>query len=149
MLNKIILQGRLTANPELRHTQGGVATSTFRLACERDFADRNGSRQADFISVVAWRQAAEFVCRYFTKGSMILVEGRIQTRDYTDSSGSRRYVTEVIAECVHFAASRREGGSRESSSQQAETAQQPPAPQYSYQQTELTELDTDDGELPF
>ena len=92
MLNKIFLQGRLVADPELRHTQSGVAVASFRLAVDRDFKDREtGEQKADFINVVAWRQTAEFVSRYFTKGRMAVVEGRLQMRDYTDRDGNRRH----------------------------------------------------------
>lgn len=111
MLNRAILQGRLVADPELRHTQSGTAVATFRIACDRDFKSKDPNAQnADFINIVAWRNNAEFISRYFTKGSMILVDGRIQTRDYTDNNGQRRYVTEVVADNVNFAGSRRESG---------------------------------------
>lgn len=109
MLNKAILQGRLVANPELRHTQSGVAVASFRIACNRDYQSKDPNAQtADFINIVAWRSTGEFVSKYFTKGSMILIEGRIQVRDYTDNNGQKRYVTEVVADSVHFAASKRE-----------------------------------------
>lgn len=111
MLNRAILQGRLVADPELRRTQSGVAVVSFRIACDRDYKSKDPNAQnADFINIVAWRQTAEFISRYFTKGSMILVDGRIQARDYTDNNGNRRYITEVVAENVNFAASRRESG---------------------------------------
>lgn len=110
MLNKIFLQGRLVADPELRHTQNGVAVASFRLAVDRDFKDREtGERKADFINVVAWRQTAEFVSRFFTKGRMAIVEGKLQTREYTDRDGNRRYATEVVADNVYFGDSRRDG----------------------------------------
>ena len=86
MLNKIFLQGRLVADPEMRHTPSGVAVTTLRLAVDRDFKDREtGEKKADFVNVVAWRATAEFVSRYFTKGRMAIVEGRLQMRDWTDS----------------------------------------------------------------
>lgn len=111
MLNRAILQGRLVADPELRHTQSGVAVASFRIACDRDFKSKDPNAQnADFLNIVAWRQTAEFISRYFTKGSMILVDGRIQSRDYTDNNGQRRYITEIVADNVHFAASKRESG---------------------------------------
>ena len=110
MLNKIFLQGRLVADPELRHTPNGVAVASFRLAVDRVFKDREtGERKADFISVVAWRQTAEFVSRFLTKGRMAIVEGKLQTRDYTDRDGNRRFVTEVVADNVYFGDSRRDG----------------------------------------
>ena len=103
MLNKIFLQGRLVADPELRHTQNGVAVASFRLAVDRDFKDREtGERKADFINVVAWRQTGEFVSRFLTKGRLAVVEGKLQTRDYTDRDGNRRYATEVVADNVYF-----------------------------------------------
>lgn len=110
MLNKIFLQGRLVADPELRHTQSGVAVASFRIAVDRNYKDREtGERKADFINVVAWRQTGEFVSRFFTKGRMAIVEGELQTRDYTDRDGNRRYATEVVADNVYFGDSRRDG----------------------------------------
>jgi single-strand DNA-binding protein len=174
MLNKVILQGRLVADPELRHTQSGTAVVSFRIACDRDFKSKDPNAQnADFISVVAWRQTAEFISRYFTKGSMILVDGRLQARDYTDNNGNRRYVTEVLAENVHFAASKRESGGNYGGQQPAYGAgnnsygsyaapQQPPQPSYAAPAAyappagmgqapanDFAELNEDDGELPF
>ena len=109
MLNKTFLQGRLVADPELRHTTTGVAVATFRLAVDRDFKDKNtGERQADFISVVAWRQTGEFVSRYFSKGRMAIVEGKLQSRTY-DKDGVRQYITEVVADNVYFGDSKRDG----------------------------------------
>ncbi|MBP1758504.1 MAG: Single-stranded D-binding protein, partial [Firmicutes bacterium] len=110
MLNKIFIQGRLTADPELRHTPSGVAVATFRLAVDRDFKDREtGEKKADFISVVAWRQTGEFVSRYFSKGRLAVVEGRLQMRDYTDRDGNRRTASEVVADNVYFGDSRKDG----------------------------------------
>ena len=92
MLNKIFLQGRLVADPEMRHTPSGVAVATLRLAVDRDFKDREtGEKKADFINVVAWRNTAEFVSRYFNKGRMAIVEGRLQMRDWTDKDGNKQY----------------------------------------------------------
>ena len=110
MLNKIFLQGRLVADPELRHTPSGVAVASFRIAVDRNYKDREtGERKADFINVVAWRQTGEFVSRFFSKGRMAIVEGELQTRDYTDRDGNRRYATEVVASNVYFGDSRRDG----------------------------------------
>ena len=101
MLNKIFLQGRLVADPELRHTQSGVAVASFRLAVDRDFKDREtGERKADFFNVVAWRQTGEFVSRFLAKGRLALVEGTLQNREYTDLDGNRRTATEVVASNV-------------------------------------------------
>ena len=111
MLNKIFLQGRLVADPELRHTQNGVAVASFRLAVDRDFKDREtGERKADFINVVAWRQTGEFVSRFLTKGRMAIVEGKLQTRDYTDKEGNRRTAFEVVADNCFFVGSKSESG---------------------------------------
>lgn len=111
MLNKIFLQGRLVADPELRHTQSGVAVATFRMAVDRDIKDREtGERKADFINIVAWRSTAEFVSRFFTKGRMAIVEGRLQVREYTDRDGNRRYATEVVADNIYFGDSKKDDG---------------------------------------
>ena len=107
MLNKVFVQGRMTADTELRHTQNGVAVATFRLAVTRDFKEKDGERKADFISVVCWRGTAEFVSRFFQKGSLAVVEGRLQVRDYTDRDGNKRFITEVIADNVYFSESRK------------------------------------------
>lgn len=134
MLNKTFLQGRLVADPELRHTTSGVAVATFRLAVDRDFKDKNtGERQADFISVVAWRQTGEFVSRYFSKGRMAIVEGKLQSRTY-EKDGVRQYITEVVADNVYFGDSKRDdGGSK---------------PQ-EYREPEFTEYTDDDENCPF
>lgn len=105
MLNKVILQGRLTADPELRYTgvQTGTAVTQFSIAVEQDFKGQNGERGTDFINVVAWRNTAEHICKYFTKGKMIIVSGRLSVRKYTDNEGKTRYITEVVADSVYFA----------------------------------------------
>ena len=105
MLNKVILQGRLTADPELRYTgvQTGTAVTQFSIAVEQDFKGQNGERGTDFINVVAWRNTAEHICKYFTKGKMIIVCGRLSVRKYTDNEGKTRYITEVVADSVYFA----------------------------------------------
>ena len=104
-MNKVILMGRLTADPELRQTQSGIASCRFTVAVNRSFADKNtGERQADFINCVAWRQTAEFVSRYFKKGNPILVCGQLQTRTWTDNQGQKRYATDVVADEVSFVA---------------------------------------------
>lgn len=108
MLNKVLLQGRLVADPETRHTQNGTAVSSFRLAVDRDFKNQNGEKEADFINIVAWRSTAEFVGKYFEKGQMAIVDGRLQVRDYTDRDGNKRYVTEVVANSVYFAGNKPE-----------------------------------------
>ena len=109
MLNRIVLMGRLTRDPELRHTQTGTPVASFSLAVDRDFRDKaTGDRATDFIDIVAWRQTAEFVSRYFAKGRMAVVEGRLQIRDWTDREGNKRRSAEVIADNVYFADSKRD-----------------------------------------
>ena len=133
MLNKIILMGRLTRDPELRKTGNGTAVTSFTLAVDRDYKPQDGERETDFIDVVAWRGTAEFVSKYFTKGRMAVVEGRLQVRDWTDKDGNKRRSTEVVADNVYFGDSKRpESG----------TPAEPSG--------ELQELpDEEKGELPF
>ena len=111
-MNKAILVGNLTRDPETRTTPSGVSCTTFTVACQRRFANQQGVREADFINCVAWRQTADFVARYFTKGSRIGVEGTIQTRSYDAQDGSKRYVTEVVVDNVEFVGSKGENNSR-------------------------------------
>jgi single-strand DNA-binding protein len=99
--NKVILMGRLTADPELKQVNGGTSVTSFTVAVDRKYT-KGEEKQADFISVVAWRQTAEFICKYFSKGSAILVEGELQTRSWTDQQGNKRYATEVVAHEVSF-----------------------------------------------
>jgi len=109
MLNRIILMGRLTRDPELRQTQSGASVANFSLAVDRDFKDKQtGEKTTDFIDIVAWRSSAEFVSRFFTKGRMAVVEGRLQLRDWTDKDGNKRRTAEVLAEHVYFGDSRRD-----------------------------------------
>lgn len=107
MLNKIILMGRLTRDPELRRTQSGTAVTSFSLAVDRDFKGQNGEKETDFIDIVAWRNTAEFVSKYFSKGRMAVVEGRLQLRDWTDKDGIKRRSAEVIADNVYFGDAKR------------------------------------------
>ena len=107
MLNKIILMGRLTRDQELRRTQSGTAVASFTLAVDRDYKPQDGERETDFIDVVAWRGTGEFVSKYFTKGRMAVVEGRLQVRDWTDKDGNKRRSTEVVADNVYFGDSKR------------------------------------------
>ena len=100
MLNKIFIMGRLTRDPELRHTQSGTAVASFSLAVDRDFKEQDGSRVTDFIDCVAWRSSAEFVDKYFSKGRMAVVEGRLQIRDWTDKDGNKRRSAEVIVNSI-------------------------------------------------
>ena len=103
MLNKIIIMGRLTRDPELRRTGSGTAVTSFSLACDRDFKSQSGEKETDFIEVVAWKNTAEFVSKYFSKGRMAVVEGRLQIRDWTDKDGGKRRSAEVVADNVYFA----------------------------------------------
>lgn len=140
MLNKIFLQGRLVADPELRHTQQGTAVASFRMAVDRDFKSKDpGASNTDFINIVAWRNTAEFVSRYFTKGRMAVVEGRLQMRDYTDKGGNKRTVAEVVANNVYFGDSKRDSESGSNASYDGETDGPP----------DFDELEDDDEELPF
>lgn len=102
MLNKVILIGRLTKDPELKYTPSGVAVASFTLACDRSFTNQEGKREADFIPIVVWRKQAENCANYLNKGRLVAVEGRIQVRTYDDNEGNRRWVTEVVAERVQF-----------------------------------------------
>ena len=109
MLNHIVLMGRLVRDPELRRTQAGVPVATFRIAVDRDFGNREtGEREADFIDVVAWRQTGEFVSKYFAKGRMVVVSGRLQMRSWTDNNGQKRTNAEVVADNVYFGDSKRD-----------------------------------------
>lgn len=106
-LNKIFLQGRLTRDPELRRTGSGTAVTSFSLACDRDFKSLSGEKETDFIEVVAWKNTAEFVSKYFSKGRMAVVDGRLQIRDWTDKAGNKRTTAEVVADNVYFSDSKR------------------------------------------
>lgn len=149
MLNKIFLQGRLVADPELRHTPNGVPVASFRLAVDRDYKDKQtGEKQTDFINVVAWRQTGEFVSRFFSKGRLALVDGRLQIRDYTDRDGNRRTIAEVVADNVYFGDSRKDA---ESSGNAPSSYASSPGGGYSAspEMDQFAELSDDDGELPF
>ena len=106
MLNVVAIMGRLMADPELKTTQQGTSVCSFRIACDRNFAWQGEQRQADFIDIVAWRAQAEFVCKYFQKGSLIAIEGNLQTRQYQDKNGSNRTAVEVVTSNVSFAVSK-------------------------------------------
>ena len=122
-MNKVILKGRLTADPELRQTQSGISSCRFTLAVDRKFADKStGERQADFVSCTAWRSTAEFVSRYFTKGSMILVEGALRTGSYTDKNHSdvTHYTTDVMVDNVEFCESKKKDNSQNSQTENSD-----------------------------
>lgn len=146
MLNKIFIMGRLTRDPELRRTQGGTPVASFSLAVDRDFKDKQtGERATDFIDCVAWRQTGEFVSRYFTKGRMAVVEGRLQIRDWTDKEGSKRRSAEVVADSVYFGDSERDGDSSNTS----RGCQAPADYGVPSGGDAFSELADDDGDFPF
>ena len=146
MLNHITIMGRLTRDPELRRTGSGIAVASFTVAVDRDFTDKqSGEKETDFIDCVAWRQTGEFVSKYFTKGRMIVVDGRLQIRGWTDKEGNKRRTAEVVAEHAYFGDSKREESSGESYSGytgQNDYAAQAPSSDYSM-------LEDEDAQLPF
>ena len=175
MLNHITIMGRLTRDPELRRTGSGIAVASFTLAVDRDFAPRDGGeRETDFIDCVAWRQTGEFVSKYFTKGSMAVVSGRLQIRGWTDKDGNKRRTAEVVADNVYFGESRRSsesnssfggntyggnaygGNSYGNSNNYGGNAYNAPAPSYggysapaATPASDFAMLDDDDAQLPF
>ena len=151
MLNHIIVMGRLTRDPELRRTGSGIAVASFTLAVDRDFSPKDGGeRETDFIDCVAWRQTGEFVSKYFTKGRMAVVSGRLQIRSWTDKEGNKRRTAEVVADNVYFGDSKRDGDSGSSyggntyggSSFGGYSAPSAPA-------SDFAMLEDDDAQLPF
>ena len=153
MLNHIVLMGRLTRDPELRRTANGVAVASFTLAVDRDFAAAGAEKETDFIDIVAWRNTAEFVSRYFTKGRMAVVTGRLQIRNWTDKDGNKRRSAEVVADNVYFGDSKRDGASApagfdQTPSYAAPQPYQQPAPQ-APAASGFSMLEDDDSELPF
>lgn len=157
MLNVVAIMGRLVADPELRTTQQGTNVCTFRIACERSFAKQGEQRQADFIEIVAWRQQANFVCKYFQKGSMIAIDGSLQTRQYQDKQGNNRTAVEVVANNISFAGAKTADKpaacgfdqQTQNYTHEAKTAQSAPQPVYTQgSMDDFSEIsDTDD--LPF
>lgn len=111
-MNKVFLIGRLTRDPELRYTGSNVPVCSFSIAVNRTFTNSNGEREADFINVVVWRKQAENVKNYLSQGSQVAVDGRIQTRNYEDKEGNKRYITEVVADNVEFLGSKKDGNSK-------------------------------------
>ena len=130
MLNKIVIMGRMTKDPELRRTQTGTPVTSFTLAVDRDYKAEDGSRETDFIECVAWRGTAEFVAKYFGKGRMTVVEGKLQLRSWTDKDGNKRRTAEVQADNVYFGDSK-------------------PTTTYKIVEPAMDEIEDDDGELPF
>ena len=145
MLNKVILIGRLTKDPELKYTPSNVAVTSFTLAVDRKFARQGEERGTDFINIVAWRSTAEFVAKYFTKGRPMAVCGSIQTRTWDDNEGKRHYVTEVVADEISFVESKKAAGMDSGFVPQESTSS---APQQSQGNPDF-EVTPDDIELPF
>ncbi len=147
MLNHITIMGRLTRDPELRRTGSGIAVASFTLAVDRDFGGRDGGeRETDFIDCVAWRQTGEFVSKYFAKGRMAVVSGRLQIRAWTDKDGNKRRSAEVVADNVYFGDSKRDGDGSGSYSAPAAPAYSAPA---AAPASDFAMLDDDDAQLPF
>ena len=136
MLNRCIIMGRLTYDPELRHTQAGKSVTSITLAVDRDFKGKNGEKETDFIDVVAWGATAEFLCSYFSKGRVAVAEGRLQIRDWTDKDGKKRKAVEVLADHVYFGESK--------------PKDEYAAPSYTAQGNGFQEIeDEEPGNLPF
>ena len=164
MLNHIVIMGRLTRDPELRRTGSGIAVTSFSLAVDRDFGPKDGGeRETDFIDCVAWRSTGEFVSKYFTKGSMAVVSGRLQIRSWNDKEGNKRRSAEVVADNVYFGDSKRSGDQQRSGSYDSAPATYgsapgygaAPAPSYggysapSAPASDFSMMDDDDAQLPF
>ena len=162
MLNHITIMGRLTRDPELRRTGSGIAVASFTVAVDRDFGGRDGGeKETDFIDCVAWRQTGEFVSKYFTKGSMAVVSGRLQIRSWTDKDGNKRRTAEVVADNCYFGDSKRDGDSGSSyggntyGGNSYGSAYSAPAPSYggysapAAPASDFAMLDDDDAQLPF
>ena len=167
MLNHIVIMGRLTRDPELRRTGSGTAVANFTVAVDRDFSGQDGNKETDFIDCVAWRQVGEFVSKYFKKGSMIVVSGRLQSRKWTDKDGNKRTAWEVNADSCYFGSSKKDsegnstgsyggnsyggGGYPEAMAavNRYSNAPQPSYPEPQYQQGDFAMLTDDDSQLPF
>lgn len=137
MLNRCIIMGRLTRDPELRRTQSGKAVTSVTLAVDRDFKGQNGEKETDFIDIVAWGNTAEFLCNYFSKGRMAVAEGRLQIRDWTDKDGNKRRNAEIIVSNVYFGDRRETTKQEQNLNQLAESV------------AGFAEIDPADGQLPF
>lgn len=146
MLNHIVVMGRLTRDPELRRTGSGLAVAGFTVAVDRDFANKDsGERETDFIDCVAWRSTGEFVSKYFAKGSMVVVSGRLQIRTWEDKEGNKRRTAEIVADSVYFGDSKRSNDQQRAVPTADTQRYSAPAPQ----SVEFEELDNDDEKLPF
>jgi single-strand DNA-binding protein len=153
MLNRVILMGRLTADPELKTTPSGVSVTNFNIAVERSYVKNGEERKADFFSIVCWRNTAEFVCRYFSKGSLVALEGQLQSRTYQAQDGSNRTVVEVVADNVSFTGERRENSGNSQPAPQPTSQAEPivSTPAFSnpeYSNNGFTQMPLDD-DLPF
>ena len=156
MLNVVAIMGRLVADPQLRQTTTGTNVASFRIACDRGRRDANGQNQADFFDVVAWERSAEFVCRYFQKGSLIAVDGRLQSRQYQDKNGNNRQAVEIVAQNINFTGPKSQNQgmgapamSAPAPAEYARPAAQPAAPAYSAGSNDDFALIEDEGDLPF
>lgn len=143
MLNHVTIGGRLTKDPELRRTGNGTAVASFSIACDRDFKSDGGERATDFVDIVAWRNTAEFVSKYFAKGRMAIISGRLQIRDWTDKDGNKRRSAEVLAENVYFGDSKQDGQKPAADPAAPVTGGVPVAP------PTFAELEDNDDQLPF
>lgn len=157
-MNQVVLMGRMTRDPELRHTQTGTPVASFTIAVDRGFVPKDsGERQTDFIDIVAWRGTAEFVSKYFVKGQLTAVTGKLQIRDWTDKDGNKRRSAEVVADNVYFTGDKRGGGEGGQNSQGGFRPSYPDQRRDNYsdgysspvQSSGFSELDDDDGDLPF
>lgn len=155
MLNRVVIMGRITVNPELRQTQGGVSVLSFTVAVDRRFTNPGGERQADFIYCVAWRHNAEFISKYFVKGQMIAIDGVLQSRNYIDKNGNNRSVTEVVVENASFCGSKAETSAARSNSNGSNVEPGVVQSGDSFSVGDVASIDgfeeigTDDSELPF
>lgn len=149
MLNRICLMGRIVADPELKSTASGISVTTFRIAVDRNYVAKGGERKADFFDIVAWKATAEFICRNFTKGSLIALDGVLQSREYTAKDGQKRSVIEIHSENVYFTGERRnlDYNPNDYATKPVERTQKP-QDQY-YQQSINDTVYTPDGDLPF
>jgi len=140
LLNVAILMGRLCADPELRHTPSNITVAKFTIAADRDYTPKGQDKQIDFVDIVAWRNTADFVCKYFRKGQLVAVQGAIQTRTYTDKDGNKRKAFEIVAESVHFAESKKDNNDQNTGANQN--------PNITPNNEDFEEIPTDD-DLPF
>lgn len=151
MLNVVAIMGRLVADPELKTTPAGINVCTFRIACDRSFAQQGQQRQADFIDVVAWRHNADFLCKHFAKGSMVAVQGRLQSRQYQDRNGNKRTAVEVVADSLSFAGSSKKPGGQavDEGGEAPPSDYRDPAPAYSQGNADDFAVIDDNDDLPF